>query len=404
MRNYASVIVRKGVNVQQGQEVVITASVDDAYFVKYVIEEAYKAGAKYVTVDWSFQEKSKLDYNYASVDALAEMPEWAIKKLEHRVNTLPAQIHIVSADPDGMKGVDQEKVMSVRKIVGPITRKYRDMMDNKFQWTIAGIPSDAWSKKVFPELEVEEAKKALWEAILKVSRIDDNSIQNWTDHNKNMHDKCQTLNDLDLESLHYTNAKGTDFTVGLISGVVFEGGSSKTVSGVEYNPNIPTEECFTSPNKYSANGIVYSSKPLSVMGHLVDDFAFVFENGKIVEVKARNEEEKNMLEKLISLDEGARMLGEVALVPYSSPISLSGVLFYNTLYDENAACHLAIGAGFPDTIKGFDKMSEEEIKKFDLNESMIHVDFMIGTKDLDIVGTTRTGKQVQIFKDGNWSI
>ena len=402
-REYARLIVQKGVNVKKNQDVVSSASIDDKDFVALVMEEAYLYGARSVTVDWKFTTSTLLAYKYETTETLSEICDWQKAKLQHRVDTLPAQIHITSEDPDSMKEIDQEKMMQVRRVTGPVLRKYRDAMDNKFQWTIAGIPSKGWAKKVFPELSEEEAVERLWKEILKVSRVDGNAISNWEKHNQFIHEKCAKLNSLNIKTLHYTNSLGTDFYVDLIPGVEFTGGTSTLIDGTCYNPNIPTEECFVSPNKHSANGVVMSSKPLSVMGKLVNNFGFRFENGKVVEVLG-TEEDKPLLEKLVSLDEGARMLGEVALVPYSSPISLSNVLFYNTLYDENAACHLALGAGFPDTIKGFEKMTEEEIKAFDLNESMIHVDFMIGTKDLDIVAITHDGQQVQIFKDGDYTI
>lgn len=402
-KEYAKLTVVKGANVQKGQDVVISASIDDKEFVRDVVEECYIAGARSVSVEWGFSDLDILNYKYQEVETLSDIPDWKIAKMEHRVKTLPAQIHIMSQDPDELKDIDQDKMMQVRRITGPINRKYRDQMDNKFQWTIVGIPSKKWAQKVFPNESEEVCEQKLWEAILNVSRVDGKAIENWNKHNSFMHEKCEKLNELNLKTLHYKNSLGTDFTVELIPGVIFCGGSSTTIQGVEYNPNIPTEECFTTPNKESANGVVMSSKPLSVMGKLVDNFGFRFENGKIVEVIG-SEEDKALLEKLISLDEGARMLGEVALVPFSSPICQSNVIFYNTLYDENAACHLAIGAGFPDCIKGFETMSEEEINAFDLNKSMIHVDFMIGTKDLDIVGTTTDGKKVQIFKDGEFAI
>lgn len=402
-KEYAKLTVVKGVNVQKGQDVVISASIDDKEFVRDVVEECYIAGARSVSVEWGFSDLDILNYKYQEVETLSDIPDWKIAKMEHRVKTLPAQIHIMSQDPDELKDIDQDKMMQVRRITGPINRKYRDQMDNKFQWTIVGIPSKKWAQKVFPNESEEVCEQKLWDAILNVSRVDGKAIENWNEHNSFMHEKCEKLNELNLKTLHYKNSLGTDFTVELIPGVIFCGGSSTTIQGVEYNPNIPTEECFTTPNKESANGVVMSSKPLSVMGKLVDNFGFRFENGKIVEVIG-SEEDKALLEKLISLDEGARMLGEVALVPFSSPICQSNVIFYNTLYDENAACHLAIGAGFPDCIKGFETMSEEEINAFDLNKSMIHVDFMIGTKDLDIVGTTTDGKKVQIFKDGEFAI
>lgn len=404
LQNYAKLIVKVGANVQEGQPVVVNASVGNAELVGYIVEEAYKAGSSAVRVEWSYQPLTKFAYKYQTVEELSNIPEWSLKKLEHQIETLPAMIHITSEDPDGLKDMDQEKLSKVRAITGPIMMKYRAQMDNKYQWTIAGAPSAAWAKKVFPNLSEKKAVEALWNAILDVTRAKGDAVENWNAHNANIIDKCKKLNDLCIKTLTYKSANGTDFTVGLHDCTNFEGGISKTLNGVTYNPNMPTEECFVSPDKTTANGIVYSTKPLSVMGKLVDKFAFRFENGKIVEVVAENPEHKAVLEKLISLDEGARMLGEVALVPYNSPINQTGLLFYNTLYDENACCHLAIGRGFTDTIKDFDKKSEEEIKAVGLNESMIHVDFMIGSEDLSIVAETYDGKTVQIFENGVWAI
>lgn len=404
LREYAKLIVKNGVNVQKGQDVIINASVDDAYFVKYVVEEAYKAKARSVSVEWSCDEISKLDYKYQTVKTMTTIPDWKLAKLQHRVDTLPCQIHILSGDPDAMKGVDQAKMTEVRRHNGPITMKYREQMDNKYQWTIVGIPGEAWAKKIFPNETKNNAIKKLWDAILKVTRVNGDALKNWEEHNANILDKCTKLNNLRIKTLKYKSSNGTDFTVGLHECGRFDGGIAHTLQGVPYNANMPTEECFTSPDKTTANGIVYSTKPLSVMGKLVDNFAFKFENGKIIEVVAQNEEEKDVLEKLISMDEGARMLGEVALVPFDSPINQTGLLFYNTLYDENACCHLAIGRAFTECIRDFDKKTEEEIKAVDLNTSMIHVDFMIGSSDLSIVAETYDGKVVQIFENGTWAI
>ena len=404
LREYAKLIVKNGVNVQKGQDVIINASVDDAYFVKYVVEEAYKAKARSVSVEWSCDEISKLDYKYQTVKTMTSIPDWKLAKLQHRVDTLPCQIHILSGDPDAMKGVDQAKMTEVRRHNGPITMKYREQMDNKYQWTIVGIPGEAWAKKIFPNETKNNAIKKLWDSILKVTRVNGDAIKNWEEHNANILDKCIKLNNLRIKTLKYKSSNGTDFTVGLHECGRFDGGIAHTLQGVPYNANMPTEECFTSPDKTTANGIVYSTKPLSVMGKLVDNFAFRFENGKIIEVIAQNEEEKDVLEKLISMDEGARMLGEVALVPFNSPINQTGLLFYNTLYDENACCHLAIGRAFTECIRDFDKKTEEEIKAVDLNTSMIHVDFMIGSSDLSIVAETYDGKVVQIFENGTWAI
>lgn len=404
LKNYAKLIVKKGVNVQKGQDVIINANVSDAYFVEYVVEECYKAKAKKVMVEWNCDEINRLAYKYQTVKSLTDIPNWKLEKLQNQVDTLPAVIHILSSDPDAMNGLDQEKITEVRRHNGPISMKYREQMDNKFQWTIVGIPGEKWAKKIFPNVSAKKAVEMLWEAIIKVARVDGDPIDNWNNHNANILDKCTKLNNLGIKTLFYKSNNGTDFSVGLHKNTVFEGGATDTLSGVTYNANMPTEECFISPDKTTANGIVYSTKPLSVSGVLVDNFAFRFEEGRIVEVITKEPKHKEVLEKLISLDSGASMLGEVALVPYDSPVNQTGLLFYNTLYDENACCHLAIGRAFTECIKGYDKMTEEEIKEFDLNTSMIHVDFMIGSEDLSIVAETYDGKTVQIFKDGTWAI
>ncbi|MBR4496541.1 MAG: aminopeptidase [Acholeplasmatales bacterium] len=403
LRNYAKLIVKMGVNVQKGQDVIINASVDDNYFVKYVVEECYKAKARKVTVDWSSDDVTRLHYKYQKAKTLGEVTDWRKAKLQYEVETLPARIHIESNDPDALNGLDQDKITEARRLSGPIIMEYREKMDNKYQWTICGIPGVKWAKKVFPNETKTNAMKKMWEAIAKTTRLDGDPIENWQKHNANLKEKYTALNNLKIKTLHYKASNGTDFSVSINPNMIFEGGDESTLGGVVYNPNMPTEECFTSPDRHTANGVVYASKPLSVMGKVVDNFGFKFENGKIVQVIAKNPEHKEVLEKLISLDEGARQLGEVALVPFDSPVNQTGLLFYNTLYDENACCHLAIGRAFEECIKDFQNKTEEEIKAIDLNKSMIHVDFMIGTADLDIVAETYDGKTVQIFKNGTWA-
>ena len=404
LRKYARLIVRVGANVQKGQPVVISSHVNDAYFTQLVVEEAYKAKASEVMVDWHCDEITKLTYKYAKVEVLKQVPNWSIEKLKYRAETLPAMIHIESSDPDAMASIDQNKMMEVRRATGPIIKPIRKEMENKYQWTIAAIAGEAWAKKIFPELPKNKAMAKLWDAILKCARVNGDPVENWNAHNAYIHEKCAKLNALNIDKLTYSSSNGTNFSVKLIPGVVFMGGTSNTVKGVTYNPNMPTEECFISPNRHSAEGVVYSTKPLSVMGTLVDNFAFRFEGGKVVEVIAKDPKHKAILEQLVSIDEGARQLGEVALVPFNSPVNETGILFYNTLFDENACCHLAIGMGFEDTIKGFEEMTPEQIKEFDLNDSIIHVDFMIGSADLSIVATTRDGNEVQVFENGTWAI
>lgn len=404
LRNYAKLIVKMGANVQKNQDVIIVASVDDNYFVKYVVEECYKAKARKVTVDWISDDVTRLNYKYQKAKTLGEVTEWRKAKLQYEVDTLPARIYIESGDPDALNGLDQDKITEARRLSGPIIMEYREKMDNKYQWTICGIPGVKWAQKVFPNETKSNALKKMWDAIVKTTRLEGNPIENWQKHNANIKEKYTKLNELKIKTLYYKSSNGTDFNVSINENMIFEGGDERTFAGVVYNPNMPTEECFTSPIKTSANGWVYASKPLSVMGKVVDNFAFKFENGKIVEVKAQNEEHKEVLEKLISLDEGARQLGEVALVPFDSPVNQTGLLFYNTLYDENACCHLAIGRAFEECIRDYQNKTEEEIKAIDLNKSMIHVDFMIGTADLSIEALTYDGKKVQIFKDGTWAI
>lgn len=404
LKDYARLIVRTGVNVQKDQDVIISASVDDAYFVKEVVQEAYEAGAGKVMVDWNYQPLTKMAYEYQSVESLSEVSVWEEEKMKWKAEKLPAMIHISSADPDGLKGIDQTKMLQVQKNTGPLRMKYMEMMENKYQWTIVGIPGVAWAKKIFPDLSEKDAMEALWDAILKVTRVYGDPLQNWQEHNENLASKTKLLNELGIKTLHYQSANGTDFKIDIDQRLAFLAGGEHTLDGVYYQPNMPTEECFTSPIKTSANGVVMATKPLSVRGVLVDDFGFRFENGKVVEVMAKDKTAKSVLESLIQTDDGASMLGEVALVPFDSPINQTGLLFFNTLYDENACCHLALGRAFNECIKGYTNMSAEEIKAVDLNQSLIHVDFMIGSADLTIDALTYDGKEIQIFKDGTWAI
>ena len=307
----------------------------------------------------------------------------------------------MSEDPDGLKGINQEKMAKAGQKRYPIIKPYRDAMDNKYQWCIAAVPGAAWAKKLFPDLPKGKAMEKLWEAILFTSRVTEDPVAAWNAHNQDLHDRCAYLNALGIEKLIYKGANGTDFTVGMIPEAEFKGGGDTSLQGVFFNPNIPTEECFISPMRGVAEGIVYATKPLSYQGQLIEDFSVRFENGKAVEVHAARNEE--LLKKMISMDEGAAYLGECALVPVNSPISESGLLFYETLFDENAACHLALGAGFADTIKGFENKTLEECRKLGINESMIHVDFMIGYEGLDIDAVTRDGKTVPIFRQGRWA-
>lgn len=402
LKKYAELIAKTGINVQKGQDVVIRCDLDQPEFVKMVTEYCYKFGARKVTIEWSYQPLVKVHNKYCSVKTLATIEKWEEEKLKHNSLTLPALIWLDSEDPDGLKGMNEKKSAEAQRIRYPLIKPYRDAMENKYQWCIAAVPGKKWAKKVFPNLSVSQAMEKLWEAILYTSRVDENPIEAWKKHNEDLLNRCNYLNSLNLKSLTYKASNGTDFTVGLIEKALFIGGGEETLGNkVYFNPNIPSEECFTTPKRGDIEGIVYSSKPLSYKGQLIENFWIKFEHGKVVDVHA--EKNEHVLREMVSMDEGATMLGEVALIPYDSPISNLNILFYNTLFDENASCHLALGMGFPNCIKDFEKYSLEEIRQMGVNDSMIHVDFMIGTKDLSIVGTTKEGKQVQIFKDGNWA-
>ena len=401
LRSYAKLIATMGVNVQKGQEVFIVAELDQPEFVKMVVEECYRAGAKRVVVDWNYQPLDKIQIRWRSQKNLGTVADWEEARWKHYVDEIPCRIYLVSEDPDGMKGVNQEKMAKAQQAKYKVIKPYRDQLENKYQWCIAAVPGVAWAKKLFPNLSKAQAVEKLWEAILDASRVNEDPIAAWKAHNDDLAARCAYLNSLNIETLVYKSSNGTDLRVGMIPEAEFKGGGEYSLNNIFFNPNIPTEEVFISPMRGKAEGIVYSTKPLSYQGQLIEDFSIRFEGGKAVEVHAEKNEE--LLKKLISMDEGAAYLGECALVPYDSPIQKSGLLFYETLFDENAACHLALGMGFADTIKDFEKYTLEECRKMGVNDSMIHEDFMIGSADLDIDAVTRDGKTVPIFRKGNWA-
>lgn len=401
MRKYAQLIAKCGVNVQKGQEVIIIAELDQPEFIRMVTEECYKLGAKKVRVDWTDQKMSKVHTKYQSLKTMSTMEKWEEERWQHNVDVIPCRIYIESEDPDGLKGVDMNKVQKARQALYPTIRKYRDQLENKYQWCIAAVPGEAWAKKLFPELSKHQAVEKLWEAILMTSRVTDDPIQAWADHNEDLAKRCAYLNKLGIDELHYEAANGTNFTVGLMEKSRFCGGGETSLQNIFFNPNIPSEECFTSPKRGRAEGIVYATKPLSYQGQLIENFWIRFKDGKAVEWNA--EKNNDMLTKMLTIDEGASYLGECALVPVDSPISNSGLLFYNTLFDENAACHLAVGRGFPDCVEGFETMSLEEVRALGVNDSMTHVDFMIGCETMNITAKCRDGKEVPVFRNGNWA-
>ncbi|MBO4926473.1 MAG: aminopeptidase [Clostridia bacterium] len=401
LRQYARLIARVGVNIQKGQEVIIGCELDQPKFVELLVDECYKAGAKKVKVEFQHQPLEKLHVRHQTVATLAKVEEWEKARLQHYVDTLPCRIYLDSSDPDGLKGINQAKMAKADQKCYPIVKPYWDKMENRYQWCIAAVPGVAWAKKLFPDLPRGRAVEKLWEAILFTSRATEDPVAAWEAHNKDLHDRCAYLNGLGISELHYKGDNGTDLTVGLIPEAEFQGGIETSLQGISFNPNIPSEECFTSPMRGKAEGIVYATKPLSYQGELIENFSIRFENGKAVEVKA--EKNQALLEQMIAMDEGAAYLGECALVPVNSPISESGLLFYETLFDENAACHLALGMGFTNTIRGFENKTLEECRALGINDSMEHNDFMIGYEGLDIDALTRDGRTVPIFRRGKWA-
>ena len=403
LRAYAKLIVHSGINVQPGEPVILRCAPEQLNFVEMVTEECYLAGAKEVTVDFRWQPLTKLHIQHQDVETLGCVEKWEEEKLKHYSETLPSLIYLTSEDPDGLKGIDTAKKAQADRASYAVTKKYSDAMENKYKWCIAAVPGKKWAEKMFPELGEAEAEEKLWHAILSCSRADTDPEKAWAEHNANLARRCSWLNSLKLRRLVYkSESTGTDFSVGLIPDALFVGGAEKLPgSDIWYNPNIPSEEVFISPMAGDAEGIVYSTKPLSYRGLLIEDFSVKFEKGRATEVKARCNEEA--LRVMVSMDEGAAMLGECALVPHNSPISRSGLLFYNTLFDENASCHLALGAGFSSCLENYEQYSLEQAREKGINDSMIHEDFMIGCEDLSITGITEDGRQVAIFVNGDWA-
>ncbi|MDO5330455.1 MAG: aminopeptidase [Bacillota bacterium] len=403
LKKYAELLVRSGIALKRGQSVRIVARLEIEEFTAMVVEECYKRGAKRVVVSWQSDLVTRAEMKRGKKENLAKVLPMEEAMEKWLTDDLPCLLWLDSDDPDGMAGLDVSKFAYIRQEKFKVLGHYRTERENKYQWCIAGVPGVKWAQKVFPEEKSKKkAVEKLWQAILETSRAaDGNGIKNWEAHDLDLKKRCDYLNSLKLKSLHYTSSNGTDLTVGLIPGVIFLGGGETNLGGVFYQPNIPSEECFTSPMKGEAEGIVYSAKPLSYNGVLIENFWVRFEKGKAVEVHAEKGEEA--LASILTLDEGSAYLGECALVPYDSPINNTGLLFYNTLFDENAACHLALGRGFTMLYPEFEKYSEEELLAKGINKSLSHVDFMIGSKDLSIVGTTVDGKEVAIFKDGNWA-
>lgn len=402
-RKYARLLIRKGVNLQKKQRLVIRANTEIYPFVEILVREAYLAGAKSVEVDWNNQAITKYAYRYRSVTNLSEMPEWAVSKMKYRAKELPAMISLVSADPDGLKGMNPEKMRRVRINTYPVIKPIMDEMDNRYQWLVAAVPGKKWAKKMFPGETPAAAVRKLWDCIFEACLVDreNDPEEAWDKKNAAMAEHCRILNEYRFDYLEYKNSIGTDFRCYLMPESRWCAGGETTLQGVYFNPNMPTEEVFTSPMKGKCEGRLVASMPLSNMGNLIEDFYIDFEDGKAVFWDARKG--KEVLDSILNTDEGAKMLGELALVPYDSPISNQKLMYYTTLFDENARCHVAVGRGFTNCVEGYENRTQEEMRNMGVNDSQVHVDFMIGTPDLSVTGY-KDGKAVPLFRDGNWVI
>lgn len=403
LEKYAKLAVKKGVNLQKDQVLLVNSPIECVDFARAIAKVGYEEGAKEVVVHYGDQNIQRLKLEHASIDTLKNVPNWVSESYNSYAREGCCVISISASDPDAYKGIPMEKISAFQKSRQVALKEYYDYsMSNKIRWTVVSVPTEAWALKVFKGSSSEEAVNKLWDVIFDVVRLNnDDPIKAWDEHNENIDKKLDFLNKYKFKKLHYTNSQGTDLTIELPEEHIWLGGSEKCNSGIEFNANMPTEEVFTLPKRDGVNGIVTSSKPLSYGGNLINNFSLTFKDGKVIDYTA--EEGYDALKELLESDEGSNYLGEVALVPYDSPISNSNLIFYNTLFDENAACHLAFGKAYPTCIINGDNLSSDELMSKGANDSIIHVDFMIGTKDLDIVGYTSENKEVKIFTNGNWA-
>ncbi len=402
LKKYAKLLVRQGVNIQKKQPLVIVADVEAVEFVELLAEAAYKAGASDVRVDWWDVNISKLGYRYKDLKNLRKVAEWEKVKASEDVSNVPARIRVICEDPDAYAGLDSDRISQSETSRGKILKTYRDALEGKQQWLVCAVPGKAWAKKVFPNCRPSVAVEKLWEAILKTVGVDEKSdpLKVWEEKNASFQAKCDWLNDQCFDYLHYASKNGTDFTCDLMPEALWCGGGERTISGVYFNPNMPTEEIFTTPIQGRCSGKLVSTMPLSVRGTLIENFEINFRNGEAVSWKAEKGEEA--LGKLIMTDEGSGKIGELALVPKNSPIAESGLLFYNTLFDENASCHVALGMGYSSCIMGYNMLKPKDFRRLGVNDSVIHVDFMIGADDLCITGY-KDGVATPIFVNGTWA-
>ena len=403
LREYARLTVKMGVNVSHDQEVFLTCPVECAAFGRMIMEEAYAAGAREVIMNYVDAKAQRIKYLNSDISIFETVPSWDVEKRTHYGRRKGAMISILAEDPDINCGVPGEKLMAATRARHEAFKEYYKLMDaGDIRWTLVAHPIPEWATKVFPDLTPDEAVDKLWDAIFETVRISDgaDSVALWFEHDKNLKSRSKIMNDLAFDSIICKNSLGTNLSIGLPEGHIWCGGSDLSSDGYFYFPNMPTEELFTMPHCRRTDGIVYSSMPLSYQGNMIDKFSLTFKGGKVVDFTA--EVGYDALERLLNTDEGSRRIGEVALVPYDSPISNQGILYYNTLFDENASCHLALGDCYPNTVKGGELLERDELLEKGGNHSANHVDFMFGTADMEIIGVTKNGEQHPIFRNGNF--
>lgn len=405
LRKYASLVVRKGANVQEGQLVVINGPVFAYEFIRLCVKEAYAAKAGYVIVNYNDATNTHESYLHANEDMLADVPSWVIDRQKYCIDNSCCFINVVSELPGIMADVDPNLIAKVQINSQKAMKPFRYYtMNNVGQWTICAYPNEVWASKIFPNDNPQVACDKLGNAILEAVRVDENSdaVDNWINHGKNLRHYCDVMNKYNFKALHFKNSLGTDLTVGLVENHIWCGGEEDTTGGIPFNANMPTEEVFTMPDCHNVNGKVVATKPLNHHGKLFEDFYFVFENGRIVDFDSRTE--KDYLLEVLNTDEGSRSIGEVALIGSNTPINRQNILYYTTLFDENASCHLALGACYPTTMKDGEKLSDEELLAKGGNISMNHIDFMFGSEDMCITGITHDGEKIAVFVDGNFCI
>ena len=401
-KKLSALAVNVGINLQKGQDVVIYISTRQDELAKYLVAECYKKGARKVSVEWKNESIAKLHYRHQGIRTLTKVEPWEIEKEKYRSEIVPCLIHVIDDDPDVLSSLNIEKVTKAMMARRKAIKKYRDIVDNINQWTIIAVPSKEWAKKVYPNLSTPKAMKKLWDNIIECTRLNGDPVVNWNKHVAYLKEKADKLNELNLDYLHYTSKNGTNLKLKLNPRHFWLSARETNLRGISFSANMPTEEVFTMPYKYGVDGIVYSSKPLSYNGMLIDDFYLKFEKGKVVEAHAKVGQE--VLDKMLASDDSSAYLGEVALVPYDSPVNKCGCLFYETLFDENACCHLALGQAFKNNYRDYENMNEEDFASCDYNDSLIHVDFMIGSEDLHIEGFDHNGNKIVIFDKGVWAI